>query len=330
MITASNRPLGRQPIRSLLLLALGLLALAPPSGAEPPAELPPLGFQPLDTELAISLEQPVGTGVGFRSLPDSLDWRDAGIITPAKAQLDCGGCWAFAGIACLEAMSIKAGASPALDLSEQFALSCDTDYRPLFGVANEGCCGGTVTVFEFLKEQAAIAEPAFPYGNGDYNGSGPRSCAASPTWNTVPCPSPLPPGTIWQVESWSLIAPQPVPGVAPIRAALQDGPVWVGFYVYEDFVDYWFFNEDPSEPYRHTSGANLGGHAVLIIGYNDVGQYWIVKNSWGLTGPFGDGSFRMDYSDNCDFGINATKITVEEQQTPPRNASLGSVRSLFR
>jgi len=313
-----------------LLLAACALSWTGPATAAGPAELPPLGFQPLPREVAIGLEQPVGGGSGFRALPGALDWRDAGIITPPKAQLDCGGCWAFAGIACLEAMSVSAGADPGLDLSEQFPLSCDTQFRPMYGVGNEGCCGGTVTVFEFLKEYDAIPEPAFPYDNGDYDGSGPRDCAASPTWNTIPCPSPHPPSSVWRVQSWSLIAPQPVPGTEQITAALQDGPVWLGFYVYEDFIDYWFFNPDPAIPYRHTSGTNLGGHAVLAIGYNDIGHYWIVKNSWGTTGPFGDGTFRVDYSDNCDFGLNAAKITVEEQETPARTASLGNIRALFR
>jgi hypothetical protein len=41
------------------------------------------------------------------------------------------------------------------------------------------------------------------------------------------------------------------------------------------------------------------GHAVIIVGYSDMGGYWIVRNSWGSTwGPESDGYFRVAY-DNC-------------------------------
>ena len=29
----------------------------------------------------------------------------------------------------------------------------------------------------------------------------------------------------------------------------------------------------------------LEGHAVFVVGYNDTGAYWLVKNSWGTELP---------------------------------------------
>ena len=38
----------------------------------------------------------------------------------------------------------------------------------------------------------------------------------------------------------------------------------------------------------------LGGHAVLIVGYDDTKKWWIVRNSWGVG--WGDhGYFYMPY-----------------------------------
>jgi len=331
----SPRP-GRLPANPLLpgwpllLMAGILLALAPaPVAAQTgPVEMAPLGFQPLPEEYAQRFCQPVGNQAE-RDLPTFLDWRERGIVTRAKSQQTCGACWAFAGIACIESMCILAGADSRLDLSEQQAISCDVQFRSQYGARNDGCCGGTVTIFEYFRENYAILESAFPYGNGDFDGEHARSCDVTPSWDTVPCPASLPEPTGWRVESWTLIAPQPIPTVDALKRALQQGPVWLGYRVYEDFVDYWYYDRDPS-PYRHVDGAYLGGHAVLLIGYDDARQCWIAKNSWGTTGPFRDGTFLVAYDGNCDFGINAASVVVAPAQTPTRTATLGSIRWLFR
>jgi hypothetical protein len=309
------------------LLTLAILGCAVCATARVPLGFPPLGFTPLPAGVG---ERHARSVAAPAVLPESLDWRDSGIITAPRAQDDCGACWAFAGIACIEAMCVMAGASHALDLSEQFAISCDTQPRPEYGgFKNDGCCGGSCTVFEFFMEHPAIAENRFPYGDGDFNGSGPRDCTAHPDWATVPCPAELPASTGWRVDDWSLIYPQPVPGTAQLRAALQNGPVWVGFYVYQDFYTYWL-SGDPALPYRHTSGPMLGGHAVLLIGYNDPGQYWIAKNSWGNAGPFHDGTFHIGFNAGCDFGLNAATVSVTGGGTPVQETSWGALKAMFR
>lgn len=67
------------------------------------------------------------------------------------------------------------------------------------------------------------------------------------------------------------------------------GPLISTFYVYSDFFSF------SSGVYTYTSGSLVGGHAILIVGYDDPGQYFIVKNSWG-TGWGESGYFRIAYS----------------------------------
>ena len=57
---------------------------------------------------------------------------------------------------------------------------------------------------------------------------------------------------------------------------MTNGPVEAAFTVYADFLSY------KSGVYKHTTGNELGGHAIKILGWGtDNGTpYWIVANSW--------------------------------------------------
>jgi C1A family cysteine protease len=83
--------------------------------------------------------------------------------------------------------------------------------------------------------------------------------------------------------------------VDEMRACLADGyPFVFGFTVYESFE---------SQAVAQTGVAQmplpdervLGGHAVLGVGYDDAGQRFIVRNSWG-TGWGQQGYFTMPYA----------------------------------
>jgi len=97
-----------------------------------------------------------------------------------------------------------------------------------------------------------------------------------------------------------------------IKQSLFDkGPVTAGFTVYADFVQY------KSGVYKHTSGDQLGGHAVKIFGWGTEGgeDYWLVANSWNPT--WGDnGSFKIKMGDSgIDDGVHAGDVsyTAPEQ-----------------
>jgi cathepsin B len=68
----------------------------------------------------------------------------------------------------------------------------------------------------------------------------------------------------------------------------QNGPIEAAFTVYEDFLAY------KSGVYKHTTGSQLGGHAIKIIGWGveNGTKYWLIVNSWN-EGWGDNGTFKI-------------------------------------
>ncbi|MEW6441336.1 MAG: C1 family peptidase [bacterium] len=193
--------------------------------------------------------------------PARVDWRDRdgeNWVTPVKDQGACGSCWAFAAVAALESTIAIGSGNPtlALDLSEQFLLSCSPG----------GCDGYWIgPTLSFLRTVGTVDEPCFPYKASD---STPCSQRCS-DWSD----------RIIQIASWTSLPNS----VDSIRAAINQSVVIAGFDVYADFYYY------SGGVYEHVWGELEGGHAVALVGYDDVEHAWIAKNSWGAA--WGDGGF---------------------------------------
>jgi C1A family cysteine protease len=94
-----------------------------------------------------------------------------------------------------------------------------------------------------------------------------------------------PPAIIKDGRSRQIEAPIPVSGLQGIKRALARGqPVAFGLWLYNSF-----FEADLNGglvPMPDTSGANQK-HAGLLVGYDDVRQRLVMRNSWGVQTPEG-------------------------------------------
>ena len=206
------------------------------------------------------------------SLPDYYSWQNAeGIdwVTPARDQRSCGSCVAFGTISALEAVvHIELGRILDLDLSEAHLFYC-----------GGGSCSNGWTVSQsvkYLETYGVPEESCFPYT--------PRQTDCVETCSD------------WQTNAITIIDGSRIksspPKIADLQAALiEHGPLVTTFTVYDDFF---YYN---SGIYKHVTGEVAGGHAVAIVGYDNINECWICKNSWG-TNWGENGFFRIKYGDS--------------------------------
>jgi len=189
------------------------------------------------------------------TVPDSIDWRTKGAVTPVKNQGQCGSCWAFSATGALEGANfVKTGQLNSL--SEQQFLDCDT--------VDGACNGGLMdNAFNYVQQNGGVdSESDYPY------------LARQSVFGKCPADK-----TAKHVGTCSGHSDVPASNQAQLTAAIAQQPVAVaieadqpGFQMYKSGV------------FSGACGTTLD-HGVLAVGYGtDAGQdYYIVKNSWGAA-----------------------------------------------
>ncbi|XP_076036144.1 procathepsin L-like [Oratosquilla oratoria] len=209
-------------------------------------------------------------------LPDSIDWREKGAVTPVKDQGDCGSCWAFSTTGSLEGQHFRK-TGKLVSLSEQNLMDCSTRF------GNLGCNGGLMDkAFEYIKENGGIdTETSYPYkahmGDCHYNAS---NSGAEDTGYT----------DITALDEDAL--KKAVATVGPVSVAIDASHS--SFQSYHKGVYY--------EPDCEQHSLD---HGVLVVGYgtSEKGEdYWLVKNSWGEQWG-DDGYIKMARNRNNNCGI---------------------------
>jgi cathepsin B len=173
---------------------------------------------------------------------------------PIKDQAGCGGCWAFASSSVfgIRACIASRGAINKV-MSAQYPISCD--------LGNNGCNGGTLSgVWNFFKSSGDVADIDYPFISGNGNRG---TCALKATSKKYYAAS------YTQIQTGMVFMQTEI---------INNGPIQVGFDVYNDFFSY------SSGVYSHTTGDKAGGHSVYLIGWGveaDGTKYWTAVNSWG-------------------------------------------------
>jgi C1A family cysteine protease len=243
----------------------------------------------------------------------SWDWRAATYngqtgdwTTPIRNQANCGSCYAFAPLGSIESLiKIKQGnLGYSIDLSEQFIVSCGTEWM---GTYIDGCDGAySPGPYEFITTYGTLPESCFPYVSG--SGSVPPCSDKCSNWEDL----------IIQIDGWHTVASD----ITSIKNALvQHGPLVAGMIVYDDFFDY------SGGVYEHPgSDPDPMNHAVVIVGYDDAQNCWICKNSWG-TFWGEDGWFKILYGD-CKIGQEIVYFDYTPQIGPKVNVKIHRIQMI--
>jgi len=219
--------------------------------------------------------------------PTFWDWRNASsvnFVPDVRDQASCGSCYAFGTLGMLESrIRIKTQNQDKVILSPQEIVSC-SEYA-------QGCDGG----FPYLVEKT-----------GEDFGIVPESCFTYTAFNS-PCSKRC---HDFESQKRYFTNYAYIGGYygacneqAMLQELYQNGPIVVGFQVYNDFFAY------RKGIYFHTKlKSNINAweetnHAVFAVGWgieNGV-KYWIVQNSWGKS--WGEnGYFRIKRgNDECAF-----------------------------
>jgi len=201
--------------------------------------------------------------VSVADLPESVDWRDQGVITDVKNQGSCGSCWAFATVEQIESyVALNNVTVP--QLSTQEVTTCTPNTLSCGGTG--GCKGSIPQLgFNYVQLFGLTTEKEYPYWSGvtgmtgrcKYDLEGRAPVAIVSGFDTLP-------------RNDIGIVMEHLANVGPLAIAGDASP-WQ------------FYGHGVFDSCSYDSNIELN-HAIQLVGYGtdpSLGDYWLVRNSWG-------------------------------------------------
>ncbi|XP_012224399.2 digestive cysteine proteinase 1 [Linepithema humile] len=223
----------------------------------------------------------------IKNVPDSIDWRLYGAVTPVKDQSVCGSCWSFGSTGAVEGayfMKYK----KLVRLSQQALIDCS------WGFGNNGCDGGE----DFRSYQWIMKHGGLPTED-DYGGYLGQDGYCHINNNLT---------LTAKITGYVNVTPN---NVNALKIAIAEhGPISIAidarlktFSFYANGVYY--------DPTCGNTEDKLD-HAVLAVGYGTLNgkDYWLVKNSW--SNYWGNDGYVLiaQKNDNCGVLLAPTYVTM--------------------
>lgn len=224
-----------------------------------------------------------------KKLPPAIDLRPG--CSPVEDQEQLGSCTGNASAGGVEFLELKDGAA-FCDVSRLFIYR---GARVIEGTVAQDSGAEIRDCVKSLAKQGVCSEKSWPYVIGKFADKPPAACYK-------------------EALTRQILSYYRIKTLAEMKACLAAGlPFIFGFAVYESFESEQVARTG-KVPMPKPFESQLGGHAVLAVGYNDKQKRFIVKNSWGTDwGMKGYFTLPYAYLENRDLSDDLWAITKQEE-----------------